>query len=227
VIPIPTVADREGYYPGDDAGYLKSGEKDYEKIWKLARKGRWLDFGCASGRVLRHNSDHSIFGCDINENHVKWCRDHLKGKFWVQNPFPQIRLSDGSFYIVSAFSVFTHIPDREEEWLEEINRVLVPGGYLYATIHTEDTWYRVWNGNNDGHWMRNFLTENFDIKDKSMEALTKPGRLRFTFGKDYYANHMFYSLEHIKKRWSRLFEIDYFPHASLSQDVLIMRKRSK
>src|SRR3546814_2338282 len=51
---------------------------------------------------------------------------------------PPLAFADESFDLVYALSVFTHIPlELQRDWLDELRRVLVPGGYLLCTV-TDD-----------------------------------------------------------------------------------------
>jgi SAM-dependent methyltransferase len=49
---------------------------------------------------------------------------------------PPLRFAEeDSFDLVTAASVFTHIPlDLQRRWLEEIRRILRPGGYFLCTV---------------------------------------------------------------------------------------------
>ena len=110
---------------------------------------RLLDFGCASGRVLRHvacQQDRAEpWGCDIARNNVEWISTHLPRSIRVfQNTiFPHLPVEDRFFDVICAFSVFTHIDDFEDLWLLELRRVLRPGGIAFLTIHSERSWLRV------------------------------------------------------------------------------------
>jgi hypothetical protein len=40
------------------------------------------------------------------------------------------------FGLIYGFSIFTHLPERlQERWMDEIRRVLAPGGYFLLTVH--------------------------------------------------------------------------------------------
>jgi SAM-dependent methyltransferase len=107
-----------------------------------------LDFGCGSGRVARHWKDLSgpeVHGCDANPELVRWCQENL--------PFLQARVSGlepplpyeaDSFDVLYALSVFTHLPEAiQRPWLEELQRVLRPGGHVFFTTHGEAYLYRL------------------------------------------------------------------------------------
>jgi SAM-dependent methyltransferase len=99
-----------------------------------------LDFGCGSGRVIRHWSnlqDKEIDGCDLNPDAVAWCSLHLPfARFEVNRLTPPLPYADRSFDLVYAFSVFTHLPqDLQLAWMRECGRILQPGGYfLISTL---------------------------------------------------------------------------------------------
>jgi SAM-dependent methyltransferase len=102
-----------------------------------------LDWGCGSGRILRHWAHLAptvrICGCDINANAVEWCREHLDFAEVVVNdispPFPY---PDSSFDLVYALSVFTHLPEElQHAWIRDCRRILKPNGYLLFTTMGE------------------------------------------------------------------------------------------
>ena len=85
-LPIPSPADREGYSPGLDGSYWLSGLADYLKIMDAAKRhdvhiNSFFDFGCASGRVIRHLAIQSgvreIWGSDINARHIRWLAEFM------------------------------------------------------------------------------------------------------------------------------------------------------
>src|SRR6266496_5480790 len=86
--PLPVTEDREGYHGERHYDFWLSGLADFKKIAAAAKTNgitlgadtRVLDFGCASGRNLRHfavQSKVQPWGCDISENHVLWCNRYL------------------------------------------------------------------------------------------------------------------------------------------------------
>jgi SAM-dependent methyltransferase len=49
---------------------------------------------------------------------------------------PPLPYADASFDLVYALSVFTHLPEAlQRPWMEELRRVLVPGGHLVVSLH--------------------------------------------------------------------------------------------
>lgn len=101
-----------------------------------------LDFGCGSGRILAawrlDGTARSLTGCDANRTLIEWARDHLPGeiRFDLRENSPPLPYPDGSFDLICAVSVFTHLRRRSQElWARELARVVKPGGALLLTVH--------------------------------------------------------------------------------------------
>lgn len=105
---------------------------------------RVLDFGCGSGRLLvgwhALGSGHALSGCDINLELVDWSRRNLPGSIDVRlsGPLPPLPYEDAAFDVVFAVSVFTHLSlASQRAWVDELRRVVRPGGALVVTLHGE------------------------------------------------------------------------------------------
>jgi SAM-dependent methyltransferase len=148
--PLPAIGDREGYYGPDHFSYWASGLADARYLLEAADAhgvavNDYLDFGCASGRVLRHitleRPQCRAVGCDINRLHVEWCNANLPANCvaFQNHSIPSLPIAARSFDVVSAYSVFTHIEALETAWLMELRRILRPGGLAWITVQTELT----------------------------------------------------------------------------------------
>lgn len=100
-----------------------------------------LDFGCGCGRILRHFAPLSpgvhLHGSDYNPRLIAWDRENLDFADFATNALsPPLSYDTGHFDFVYARSVFTHLPeDLQQAWIEELHRILKPGGVLYFTTH--------------------------------------------------------------------------------------------
>ena len=139
----------------DREGYLERGAETKRAIvevlgpdWSWSGR-RVLDFGCGSGRVLRHfheEAAHAEFwGSDIDAACIAWDGEHLDPpmSFVTNAEVPPLPFPDEHFDLVYAMSVFTHITDHWAAWLMELHRVLVTGGVLLATFMGEGMSERV------------------------------------------------------------------------------------
>jgi SAM-dependent methyltransferase len=100
-----------------------------------------LDFGCGSGRVLRHweklAGRVAVHGTEMNPELVAEARRTVPFATIGRNgPAPPLDYADASFDLVYALSVFTHLhEDLQRAWRDELRRILAPGGLLLVTTH--------------------------------------------------------------------------------------------
>lgn len=101
-----------------------------------------LDFGCGAGRAIRQFPNlkkplkkAKVCGTDINREQINWCRRNLLfAEFEVNQPYPPLTYSNEKFDFVYTFSVFTHLTESQQYvWINQLSRVLKPGGYLLIT----------------------------------------------------------------------------------------------
>src|SRR3954452_21246321 len=129
-----------------DAAYLELGAQTKRQIvgmlpgdWTFEGK-RVLDFGSGAGRTLRHFAAEAetaeFWGCDIDGPSIEWMQERLCPPFhaWQTIAVPPLALEHGSFDLIYAVSVFTHLTDNSTPWLLELRRTLKPGGLLIATF---------------------------------------------------------------------------------------------
>lgn len=189
----------------------------------LTKLRRVLDFGCGSGRVIRHfrNIDGlDLYGTDANPNPVQWDRENLPGVDFRNNQLePPLEYQDGQFDLIYALSVFTHIPFRwQKPWLDELYRVMAPGGYLYCTVTGA-----------------NYMSQ---LTQEQREIVENGGRIELDGSSDNasYSTKVlkswdvFQSLEEVRQIFSEKFELlyytDYGQLESAGQEALILRKPS-
>ncbi|MGH2944222.1 MAG: class I SAM-dependent methyltransferase [Solirubrobacteraceae bacterium] len=116
--------------------------------WSFAGK-RVLDFGCGSGKVLRHflpeAAEGELWGCDIDERSIDWINAELRPplRAFANDEVPPLDRPSGSFDLVWSVSVFTHLTDHWAGWLAELHRVLRPDGLAIVSF-LGGAMYEVW-----------------------------------------------------------------------------------
>jgi len=180
----------------------------------INRMGAILDFGCGAGRTLRHWRDlsgPSVCGSDYNPRLVNWCRKAIG--------FADIRLNglagevawpDATFDLAYALSVFTHLSETVGfAWIDEMTRVLKPGGLLLITTH--------------GDYYASRLPEAEKSRYNAGQAVVnRPGRE----GTNDCAT--FHPPRYVAERLARGLEVvDHIPEGALGnprQDLWLLRK---
>lgn len=98
------------------------------------------DFGCGFGRIyrffLKDVPQENIVGVDVDPSFLQICCDTIPmGKFYANSPYPPFDFQDNCFDIIYSYSVFSHLAEQVSlAWIDELHRVLKPGGILFATI---------------------------------------------------------------------------------------------
>lgn len=129
--------------------HLRTGAEDCKLVLELfelfaqrsADSARSVyDFGCGCGRALRWFQQAlpaaDLFGTDVRREAVDWCRQHLRGRFEPNGLQPPLPFADGSFDLVYALSVFSHLNlEQCLAWMRELARVTRPDGLILITTH--------------------------------------------------------------------------------------------
>lgn len=234
--PIPSDPFREGYCLGNDISYWLNGLVSYLKVMNTTQRlglqpDSILDFGAASGRVVRHFRNQldgvSVWAADINPNHVRWLTTHLPGKLRavVAGEIPGLPIADNSLDLICAFSVFTHIDKTEMSWLAEMRRIMRPGGLCYFTIHNDDTWQAISRLGPENRLIKSMLkTPSFTFQQ--LQQPIPKGKTVYHFAKEgLYRSQVFHSNCYVREVWSQFFEIlEIQPCSHQSQSVVVMAK---
>jgi SAM-dependent methyltransferase len=105
---------------------------------------RVLDFGCGCGRVLRYlaraHPSATYVGVDVDAEAISWCRRELHelADWELCSEWPPVPAATGSFDLIYAISVFTHLPENMQlAWLHELARALANDGLLIVSVYNE------------------------------------------------------------------------------------------
>lgn len=178
-----------------------------------------LDFGCGCGRILIPLSvvaDAGKFsGTDIDAEAIGWLKKSYScfKDLDVNGHAPPTKYAGDEFDFVYSISIFTHLPeDMQRVWLQELARIIKPGGYGIFTTHGEN------------HFVH--LTES------ERGQLAKTGfhysDLGSTEGLPEFYKASFQTREYITREWAKYFEVVavYEKGMCQNQDAVLVRKRA-
>jgi SAM-dependent methyltransferase len=171
------VADLLGAYQA-----VKPGENGY---------GKWLDYGCGTGRILlplQRAGVEDLSGVDPDRGAIRWLQRRYGPERFQELPeaFP-LSFPAGSFDVVLAISIFTHLDEAEQlATLAEISRLLRPGGLLIASTHG-----------------RELLVTRGDLTPAQIARLDATGFLFAAGGGPFNENSTFHSAEYLARSWGR------------------------
>jgi SAM-dependent methyltransferase len=179
--------------------------------WSFEGK-RMLDFGCGAGRTLRHFLPEArggeFWGADIDARSVGWLERHLCPPLHALRcePVPPLAFEPGSFDLIWAISVFTHLTDQSLPWLRELHRLLGPGGLLVATY--------------TGRWSSELLA-----KEPWEEDRVGMNVLRHDQGWDDGGPMVLMSDWWVREHWGRAFEFVFVEPQVHGQTWALLRRR--
>jgi SAM-dependent methyltransferase len=136
---VPIKANPDEYFAGGYEGTLYFLQILEKCAFNLRTAGAVLDFGCGTAknaRLFRCIDGLRVVGTDVNPKVVEWARANIPGvELHVNGMEPPLAFEDDSFDLITAASVFTHIPlELQIPWLLELRRILRPNGYFLCTL---------------------------------------------------------------------------------------------
>ena len=183
--------------------------------FEFAAGTRVLDFGCGSGKVMRHFLAEAeiceLWGCDIDARSVDWINAELHPPLhaFTNGEVPPLDQPSKSFDLVWSVSVFTHLTDHWAGWLAELHRVLRPGGLAIVSF-LGGAMYEDWTG-------------------QSWEP-DRIGMAVLDHGQDWELGGptVFHSPWWLREHWGRAFEIVQMREGSAPREhgLVLLRRRS-
>lgn len=214
---LPPIELAMGYLKSP-TGYIRGGRESADVLRSLATKyaslssqDRVLEWGCSSGRVIRHfiedveAREHECWGVDLEARAIEWAREHLHPiLFTTCTTVPHLPFADEYFKLIYGLSVMTHTQHLEDMWLVELRRLVRPGGIVVLTIQDEDS-IEIYRQDGKPSWIPNEV----DIEDLlgEKERTVIPGKGpsdTFTFFSKKYIHRVwgkFFHVEEIIPRW--------------------------
>jgi SAM-dependent methyltransferase len=197
-----------------------------------------LDYGCGSGRVLvpfieGWPGTAGFAGSDVDAEAVAWARAHHPGARWeVNRSRPPLAFADDSFDLIYSVSIFTHFDEGHQlEWLDEVRRVLRPGGLALLTVHGPHAFEEC----RSGRVVSN--TRSCAERVASHHSLAGDGFVFEPYVVDRWNTHDFPGVDepfgmafhdegYVDRTWSRYFEVlDILPTALGGwQDIVAVRR---
>jgi len=230
ILPLPPVAERHGVAPTDEE-FLSWGKDDADTVFGCIESAGLpadglsiMDFGCSSGRMLRHfypkvKSNHwKLTGVDVSARRIEWMRRNFPNDIQVYTGsfLPILPFESNSFDVIYGMSVFTHIKYLWDQWLLEMRRVLKPGGLLIQSVHTERAW-EFFNQHKDVDWVKDSLG-TLVVEHKEM-----PDDYMYFGNLD--KNQVFWKKEIVIEFWGRYFnDVKIHPPTKTYQDWVIAKK---
>ena len=205
-------------------------------VLKPARP-RVLDFGCGCGRLTRFlnlSDRYEAFACDLNENHVAWCRENLPNvDTRVNAPAPPLRFANSSVDLVYLLSVFTHLPASAVlAWVHDLWRLLAIGGIAIITTHGRATLETIRSSVDH----QGLMDMDSETAATCLENLQSAGYVFIPYPPSVKASanvqnseygNSFVSPEFVHSAWTERFEvIEYLPGAIRGwQDIYVLRRK--
>lgn len=178
-----------------------------------------LDFGVGCGRVLRRFSEHypkaSLVGADIDGEAISWLSSNYVrfGSFVTLPHLPPTALQTNEFDLAYSISVFTHLSEEMQFlWLEELQRVVAPGGLLLLTVHGDN-------------YIKKFPPE---ICDPALEkGIFYDEEAGATDGLPTFYKNTYHTQEYVYREWGRYFDILTYKKMGSEnhQDMVLCRRR--
>jgi SAM-dependent methyltransferase len=160
------------------AGFTEGADAEYTEqilplaVEHLADATHVLDIGCGEGQIARLAGGNAV-GIDPTEAQIRVAKERDGGPVYARATADALPFPDESFDAAVACLVFEHI-DRVDEALNEVGRVLRPGGrFLFFLNHP------LLQTPNSG-WIDDHILEeqywrigDYLIEDKSIEEVEK------------------------------------------------------
>lgn len=179
-----------------------------------------LDFGCGCGRMLFPLSKlvdpAKIFGTDIDNEAIKWLsqKANIFGGLNTNTHNPPFNYKEATFDLIYSVSVFTHLPENMQfEWLKELSRITVSGGYVILSIH--------------GNSHAKKLPKEIQSILKEKGFYYPNSNIGTTKGLPSFYQTSYHTKEYVINKWSKYFDVISYQEDGIgkSHDVVLLKKK--
>ena len=189
---------------------------------------RILDWGVGCGRCSRFMEHflgpRSVYGVDIDPIAMRWLKRtvNLPENYHLITPEHRLPFEGGFFDAIYGISVMTYLSESSQMyWLEELARVLKPGGLAILTTHGLPAFFR---SINNGSILYSWLESGFFVDGVNRdldEGLPEASK------QEFYLN-VFHTPNYINTTWIRNFGVvEILPAACWGfQDCVVLRRVS-
>ena len=213
---IGPIAERDSMFQGDALHYFNVGEEAIQLIQRLRPElpatATILDLPCGHGRVLRHLRrrfpDAWLACSDIDREAVDFCSANFGATGFHSNGESELHF-DRQFDLVWCGSLVTHFSqDKTRKSLDEMCKLLTPGGALIATTH----------GDSVGDKIKTNKPEfTYGLSDEGRSKVVKEWQAS-GYGYADYPEQSGYGISVISRAWVEKFFADH-PNADLSEYI--------
>ena len=214
---IGPVAERDSMLLalGNTLHYFNVGEEAIQLIQRLCPElppsAAILDLPCGHGRVLRHLRrsfpDASLACCDIDREAVDFCSANFGATGFHSNEEFDFHF-DRQFDLVWCGSLITHFSqDKTRKILDEVCKLLTPGGTLIATTHGDSVGDKIKTNKPELHGL------SCEGKSKVVKEWQASG-----YGYADYPEQSGYGISVISRAWVEGFFANH-PDADLSEYI--------
>lgn len=155
---------------------------------------------------------------DIDDEAIRWASVNTPeiATFVTTPVMPPMPFESGTFDAIYCISLFTHLDEpMQDAWLNEIARLLKPGGLLLATTHGE-----LATASCSEKELSLMQTRGFVFRKESARRIKLDGLPEF-----YQTS--FHSKRYVLEHWSKVLDVvSYVPGGiQQHQDVVVLRQK--
>lgn len=199
---------------------------------QILREGRYLDFGCSSGRVIRTMQaafpGSYWYGCDPERSAIRWAQSEFPSiNFFPMEQEPPLPFGASFFSMVYAIGIWSHYrEDMAIAWLNEMHRIIKPGGYLFLTTHSQQSL---------AQWHHNGLMKQEQLDSILYRLLTQYYVFEDSYREtgDWSADTGRWGMTYIHPQWFLNNTLDHWKivcfrqgYLQWNQDVYLLEKRN-